>query len=126
MWCTGLATHTWIATSPSSFYPLISRRMAETKSRFIHEAKAARRAFDHPNICTIYDIEETSDGRLFIAMAFYDGQTLKDRLEAGPLPVDEATDIARPDRKRTEACSQRRHRSPRRQASEHHGDGTRA
>ncbi len=66
----------------------------EAKSRFIHEAKAAS-SLDHPNICTIYDIDETPDGQLFIAMAHYAGRTLRDRLERGPLPVDEAVDIAR-------------------------------
>jgi serine/threonine protein kinase len=67
---------------------------AETKSRFIHEAKAAS-SLDHPNICTIYDIEEADDGQLFIAMAYYEGQTLKERLEDGPLPTEEAVHVAR-------------------------------
>jgi serine/threonine-protein kinase len=67
---------------------------AETKSRFIHEAKAAS-SLDHPNICTIHDIEETDDGQLFIAMAYYEGQTLKERLEDGPLPTEEAVNVAR-------------------------------
>ena len=63
------------------------------KQRFIREAQAAS-ATDHPNICTIHDISTAGDGQLFIVMAHYDGQTLKQRLEAGPLPVDEAVDIA--------------------------------
>ena len=63
------------------------------KERFMREAQAAS-ATDHPNICTIHDIGTTDDGQLFIVMAHYDGQTLKKRLESGPLGVDEAIDIA--------------------------------
>lgn len=63
------------------------------KQRFIREAQAASAA-DHRNICTIHDIETADDGQLFIVMAHYEGQTLKRRLEAGPLPVDEVLDIA--------------------------------
>ena len=52
----------------------------EAKARFIHEAKAAS-ALDHTNICTIHDIGQTGDERLFIAMAFYEGQTLKKKIK---------------------------------------------
>src|SRR5204862_3143158 len=48
----------------------------------------------HPNICTIYEIGETEDGALFIAMAFYPGETLRDRLGHGPLPIAEAAGLA--------------------------------
>jgi len=63
------------------------------RERFIREAQAAS-ATDHPNICTIHDIGTTDDGQLFIVMAQYDGETLKKRLERGPLGVDEAIDVA--------------------------------
>jgi tetratricopeptide (TPR) repeat protein len=63
------------------------------KQRFLREAQAAS-ATHHPNICTIHDIATADDGQLFIVMALYEGQTLKRRLEAGPLPVEEALDIA--------------------------------
>jgi tetratricopeptide (TPR) repeat protein len=60
--------------------------------RFIEEAKAAS-ALDHPYIITIYEIGETSDGRLFLAMAYHDGETLRERIARGPLPVDEAVGL---------------------------------
>ncbi|HVS03397.1 MAG TPA: protein kinase [Thermoanaerobaculia bacterium] len=63
------------------------------KQRFLQEARAAS-ALDHPNICTIYDVGETADGQLFIAMAYYPGETLRARIERGPLPLAEALDVA--------------------------------
>lgn len=51
----------------------------EIKQRFIAEAKAAS-ALDHNNICTVYEIDETEKGQMFIAMAYYDGETLKKRI----------------------------------------------
>src|SRR5262245_63839443 len=74
---------------------LASQRGAaeEQKRRFIREAKAAS-SLDHPNICTIYEIGEAEDGALFIAMAFYQGETLRDRMGRGALPLGEAVDIA--------------------------------
>ncbi len=50
------------------FLPPEMTRDRDAKARFIHEAKAAS-ALDHSNICTIYEIDEADDGRLFIAMA---------------------------------------------------------
>ncbi|MDP6581071.1 MAG: protein kinase [Vicinamibacterales bacterium] len=63
------------------------------KQRFLQEAKAAS-ALDHPNICTIHEINETDDGQLYLVMAYYEGETLKERIARGPLSVDEAVDIA--------------------------------
>jgi serine/threonine protein kinase/Flp pilus assembly protein TadD len=65
----------------------------EAKIRFVHEARAAS-ALDHPNVCSIHEIDETDDGRLFIAMACYEGETLKERLARGPLPLAGALDVA--------------------------------
>jgi len=75
------------------FLPPELTRDEEAKERFIREAQAAS-ALDHPNICTIYEINETEDGQMFIAMAFYKGETLKNKIARGPLPVEEAVDIA--------------------------------
>jgi serine/threonine protein kinase/tetratricopeptide (TPR) repeat protein len=75
------------------FLPPAMTADAEAKQRFIHEARAAS-ALDHPNICTIHEICETEDGQIFIAMACYEGQTLKQRIDAGPLKVDDAVGIA--------------------------------
>jgi eukaryotic-like serine/threonine-protein kinase len=66
----------------------------EATRRQVQEAKAAS-ALDHPNICTIYGLEETDDGQAFISMAYYKGEVLRDRIKRGPLPVEDAADIAR-------------------------------
>lgn len=66
---------------------------AEAKSRFIREAQAAS-AFDHPNICTIYEINETDDGQIFIVMAFYEGETLKEKIKEKSLKTEDAIGIA--------------------------------
>ncbi len=65
----------------------------DTRVRFIHEAQAAS-ALDHPNVCTVYEIGEAPDGSLFLAMAYYEGETLTARIARGPLAVDDAVDIA--------------------------------
>src|SRR5438270_896705 len=63
------------------------------KQRFVRDAQAASAAA-HPNICTVHGIESTPDDQLFIVMAYCEGQTLKERLEKGALPIDEAIWIA--------------------------------
>src|SRR5262249_59445142 len=63
------------------------------KARFVREARAAS-ALDHPNIANIHEIGEEG-GELFIAMALYEGETLKQRLEKGRLGVQEALELLR-------------------------------
>jgi len=75
------------------FLPPEAVRDDEAKRRFFHEARAAA-ALDHPNICTVYEVDETPEGEVFLAMACYDGETLKDRIARGPLPVGEAIHVA--------------------------------
>ncbi len=69
-------------------------RDPDAKKRFIAEAQAASQ-LDHPNICTIYEIDETDDGRLFISMACYDGRSLAHRLTKGRFQPAEATAVMR-------------------------------
>ncbi len=75
------------------FLPHELTRDDEARTRFMQEAQAAS-ALDHPNICTIHEIDATDEGQMFIAMAFYDGDTLKKLIDQGPLPVERAVDIA--------------------------------
>jgi len=75
------------------FLPPELTRDPEANQRFIQEAQAAS-ALDHPNICTIHDIDETKDGQMFICMACYGGEILQEKIEQGPLELEEAVDIA--------------------------------
>ena len=79
----------------SSYLPPDLTRNTTAKRRFLQEAKAAS-ALDHPNICTIHEINETTDdaGQLYLVMTHYEGETLKERIARGPLTVDDAIDIA--------------------------------
>jgi serine/threonine protein kinase/Tol biopolymer transport system component len=75
------------------FLPPELTRDPEAKVRFLQEARAAS-ALDHPNICTVHEVGETDEGRLYLSMPCYDGETLRRRIERGTLSIDEATDIA--------------------------------
>jgi serine/threonine protein kinase len=65
----------------------------EEEARFIHEAQSSA-SLDHPNICTVYEIGQAGE-HTFIAMAYVEGENLRDRLDSGrPFKVTEAVDIA--------------------------------
>ena len=74
------------------FLPPHLSKDEEATKRFIHEAKAAS-ALDHVNIGTIHEVDKTSDGRTFIVMAYYEGETLRERIDRSDITVDEALDI---------------------------------
>ena len=65
---------------------------ASARARFLREAQAAA-ALDHPNICTVYEIDQ-ANSHDFITMSYLEGQTLADRIGAGPLSIPDAVDIA--------------------------------
>lgn len=65
----------------------------EQKKRFFQEAKSAS-ALDHPNICTIHEIDQTDGGQIFICMAYYEGEPLNKKIEKGPLKLEESVSIA--------------------------------
>jgi serine/threonine protein kinase len=65
----------------------------EFKSRFLQEAKAIA-SLDHPNLCSLFDVAEPEEGQLVIVMPFYEGETLKQKIGRGPLPLDRAVDYA--------------------------------
>jgi len=74
------------------FLPPDMAHDAASLQRFRREAEAAL-ALNHPNICTIYDVDEQA-GQSFIAMEFLDGKTLKHRISGKPLPLDETLELA--------------------------------
>jgi serine/threonine protein kinase len=61
--------------------------------RFVQEARAAS-SLEHPNICTIHEIDETPDGRTFIVMPCYEGESLLTRIDRGQIELDEAVSLA--------------------------------
>ncbi len=75
------------------FLPPELTRDSEAKERFIQEAQAAS-SLEHPNICNVHEIGETEDEQIFIAMACYEGETLKRKIERGALALDQAIYVA--------------------------------
>jgi serine/threonine protein kinase len=76
------------------FLPPELTRDTEARERFVQEAQTAS-ALDHANINTIYEIGQTDDGQMFISMACYEGETLREKLKRGYLRPREAIDLAK-------------------------------
>ena len=74
------------------FLPVEVASKRNRMQRFVQEAKAAS-ALNHPNIITIFEIDET-DSRHFIALEFIDGQTLRKRLRRTEMSIDQILDVA--------------------------------
>lgn len=66
-------------------------RSQESKTRFLHEAQAAA-ALDHPNIGTIYEIDEAED-QIFLVMSYIKGMSLQQKIKQSPLSIEQALDI---------------------------------
>jgi len=64
----------------------------DDRDSFLREARSAS-ALDHPNIGVIHGVERSDDDHLFIVMAFYEGQTLGQKMRGGPIPVRQALDL---------------------------------
>ena len=75
------------------FFTRAAAADGDLRAQMLNEGRAAA-ALDHPNICSIYDVGE-SDGHLFLAMAYLDGETLASRIERGPLSAQDAAPVIR-------------------------------
>ncbi len=75
------------------FLPVAMTRNEDMKTRFFNEAKAAS-ALDHPNICTIYEIDKTEKDQLFICMGYYKGKTVEEKIKQCPLEIYETLDLS--------------------------------
>lgn len=76
------------------FLPPGMNEEPRARARFVQEAQAAS-ALDHPNICTIYGVDETPEGQIYIAMSYYDGETLFRRMQGGRLTYSDIVAVAR-------------------------------
>jgi serine/threonine protein kinase len=67
-------------------------RDSDARERFMFEARAAS-GLDHPNICTIHEVDETENGHIFISMACCEGETLKQKIARGLVKFEDAIEI---------------------------------
>jgi tetratricopeptide (TPR) repeat protein len=98
---TGIAGRGGMGTVYLAEDPVLARQVAikllppllHDGDRLLAEARAAS-GLDHPCIGTVFEVGEDETGRGFMAMAYYEGGSLRDRLGDGPLPLDEAVQVA--------------------------------
>ena len=74
------------------FLPPELTRDPDAKKRFIREAQSAA-ALEHKNICNIYEVNETEERQTYLAMACYEGETLRSKIDKGKLRIEEAIDF---------------------------------
>jgi eukaryotic-like serine/threonine-protein kinase len=75
------------------FLPQEFTRDLEAKERFVREAQAAS-SLEHTNICNVHEIGETADGQIFIVMAYYEGESLHEKIKLAPIEAEMAIEIA--------------------------------
>src|SRR4249919_2277024 len=75
------------------FLPEAFARDADRVARFEREARVLA-SLNHPNIAAIYGLEDSNDKK-FLVMELVDGETLAERINRGPLPIDEALNIGK-------------------------------
>jgi non-specific serine/threonine protein kinase len=74
------------------FLPAHLTQDVPRRERLLREARAAS-SLDHPNICTIHEVEEAEDGQIVLVMAYYEGETLSSRIQHGRMELKTAADI---------------------------------
>ena len=116
----------------AAVHPVIGKRVAikvlaphiakhpELVRRFVDEARAVNK-IGHPNIVDIFSFGWLPDQRHYFAMEYLEGQNLSDRMKAGPIAIDEARRLLRPDLQRARGGAPDRDRPPRPQARQHLG-----
>ena len=92
VWCTKPRTSSLRRFVAIKFQPDDVSKDHQALSRFQREAKAAS-SLNHPNICTIYEMDE-ADGGIFVAMELQEGQTLRHMIAGRPLAMETVLELA--------------------------------
>ena len=74
------------------FLSLLLSQDEQSRKRFMVEAQAISQ-MDHPNVCTIYDVAESDDGRLYLSMPCYEGEDLNTLLDKGEVTMAQSIDL---------------------------------